>query len=315
MSCAQVDMSDTQPAPSRAKSRRKCAVYLGSTTFVEIEDDPSTITLEELCEAFGTPWESGMHVKHRATGRVVATLPFEPMPTLEDVSDAFIKAESTTATTHTGDLTVPTAYDNAEEDVDGAEEGETMYAVVYDLVTPTAPGDNGDSELAAAVTAAGLLENLPADADGTCNIGETMRKLVELGAAELLTAEPLSVSQARREYNPPEAPGLLRRIVYPASQYSPYRLDRDPLHTDKLSFYRSSTVTASVPSGPPPTSCTGLHALPVWDYGEGGLYTSYFDSYDLSCPMRGPFVRPSAAGKAALVMPLSDEEHHRIFGA
>lgn len=310
MSCTQADMPDSQPAPSRAKSRRTCAVYLGSTTFVEIDDDPSTVTLEELCEAFGTPWESGMHVKHRATGRVVATLPFEPMPTLEDVSGVLIKAESTAVTTHAGDLTAPTAYDNAEEDVDSAEEGETTYAVVYDLVTPSAPGDNGDSELAAAVAAAGLSENLSTDADAASDIGETMRKLVELGAADLLTAEPLSVSQSRREYNPPEAPGLLRRIVYPASQYSPYRLDRDPLYDDKLSFYRSSPVTASVVSGTSPTSCAGSH-----DFGEGGPYTSYLDSYNLSCPMAGSFVRPLAAGKAAIVMPLSDDEHHRIFGA
>ncbi|GET92263.1 hypothetical protein, conserved [Leishmania tarentolae] len=307
-------MSDTQPAPSRGKSRRKCAVYLGSTTFVEIDDDPSTITLEELCEAFGTPWESGMHVKHRATGRIVATLPFEPMPTLEDVSDVSVKAENTAENTHSGDLTVPTAYDNDQEDVDGTEEGEAAYAVVYDLVTPTAPADNGDSELAAAVAAAGLSENISADANGGSTMGETMQRLVQLGAAELLTAEPLSVSQARREYNPPEAPGLLRRIVYPSSQYSPYRLDRDPLYDDKLSLFASAAATASTVSGSPTTRCTGSHVLTTHEFGEGGPYTSYLDSYDLSCPMKMSFVSPLAAGKAALVMPLSDDDHHRIFG-
>ncbi|KAI5686439.1 hypothetical protein MNV84_03053 [Leishmania braziliensis] len=309
-------MSDTLLAPSRAKVHHKCAVYLGSSTFVELDDDPSTITLEDLCEAFGTPWESGMHVRHRATGRVVATLPFEPMPSLDDVSDVTIKAEVIAATAGTGDTTLPTFSGNAEEeDADAAEEGETTYAVIYDLVTPTAPGDGEDSELAAAVAAAGLSENLSADADGAPSIGETMRQLVELGAAELLTAQPLSVSQARREYNPPDAPGLLRRIVYPASQYSPYRLDRDPLSEDKLSLCQSYAVATGAASGSSPLTCAGSHALPMHDLGEGGPYTSYLDSYSLTCPIAMSFVESPVTDERAVVIPLSDDEHHRIFSA
>ncbi|KAG5491625.1 hypothetical protein JIQ42_01531 [Leishmania sp. Namibia] len=308
-------MSDTHPASLRAKARCKGVVYLGSNTFIELDDDPSAITLEDLCEAFGTPWESGMHVKHRATGRVVATLPFEPLPSLDDVSDVSITTERTAAIADTGDPTFCLSSGAAEEGLDDAEEGETAYAVVYDLVTSTAPGGDEDSELAAAVAAAGLTESLSPDADGAPSIGETMRQLVELRAAELLTAEPASVSQARREYNPPEAPGLLRRIVYPASQYSPYRLDRDPLSDGNRPRFRSSAVTNGIASASSAATCADSHATSTDDVGEGGPYTSYLDSYSLSSRIEVQYVRSLSTAKAALVAPLLDEEHQRIFGS
>ncbi|KAK7200771.1 hypothetical protein NESM_000135300 [Novymonas esmeraldas] len=289
-------MSEDQPTPMRRTARRRCAVFLGSNTFVELEDDPSTITLEDLCEAFSTPWESGMHVKHRATGRVVATLPFEPLPSLEDVSDVPETAE-------------PALTDDAEDEED---ETARTYAVVYDLVTPTARDDDGDSELAAAVAAAGLSDPLAASAEGAPSIGETMRQLVELGAAELLTAESASVAQSRREYNPADAPGLLRRIVYPASQYSPYRLSRDPLSDGRHSLFR--TTAAAVPWSSP-TSASGAHAQAMQAVGEGGPYTSYLDSYSLSGPVGVTYAHPLTSGKSALVMPLTDEELARFFSA
>ncbi|KAG5468245.1 hypothetical protein LSCM1_02223 [Leishmania martiniquensis] len=308
-------MSYTQSALLPAKARRKGVVYLGSNTFIELDDDPSTITLEDLCEAFGTPWESGMHVKHRATGRIVATLPFEPLPSLEDVADVAIATERTVAIAGTGDPTFSLALGDAEGEPDDAEDSETAYAVVYDLVTSTAPGGDENSELAAAVAAAGLTESLSANADGAPSIGETMRQLVELGAAELLTAEPVSLSKARREYNPSEAPGLLRRIVYPASQYSPYRLERDPLFHGKRPLPLPSPVNTGVASASSPATSAGSHALLRDDVGEGGPYTSYLDSYVLSCPMEVRCMRSPAISNKAMVTPLSDDEHHRIFGS
>ncbi|KAG5493939.1 hypothetical protein JKF63_01771 [Porcisia hertigi] len=307
-------MTSTQPASFRARTARKCAVYLGSSTFVELDDDPSTITLEDLCEAFGTPWESGMHVKHRATGRVIATLPFEPLPSLDDLCDVPIKAESTSESADTLNATMPPVSGLSDEDLDEAGEVETTYAVVYDLVTSTAGEENENSELAAAVVAAGLSEDFASDVDGGPTLGETMRQLVELGAAELLTAEPLSVSEARREYNPSEAPGLLRRIVYPASQYSPYRLERDPLSNGKRSLYRSCAIGGGVAPGSSPTTGTGSHSLFTSNLGEGLAYTSFLDSFSLNDAMGVHCVGPLVTGKLAIVTRLSDEEQNRIFG-
>lgn len=316
-------MAEAHASPAvGAPARRRSAVYLGSS-FVELDEDPSSITLEDLCEAFGTPWESGMHVKHRATGRIVATLPFEPLPSLDEVADVQVKRESAAAGALSADAVFPLSADIGDEaaEQDGDAEADAVtYAVVYDLVTAAAPDADAETEVAAAVVAAGLSDALAPSAEGASSIGEAMRQLVELGAAELLTAEPVSVSQARREYNPPEAPGLLRRMVYSASQYSPYRVERDPITEGKHSLFRSSAAGlggggGSGAGGPSPTGTGGAHALTAQDVGEGGPYTSYLDSYALTAPLQVACcaLGPLTGGKSALVTPLTAEEQQRIF--
>ncbi|KPI90452.1 hypothetical protein ABL78_0382 [Leptomonas seymouri] len=294
------------PVAARALRAKKGAVFLGDN-FIELED-PSTVTLEDLCESFGTPWESGMHVRQRSTGRIVATLPFEPLPPFTEVADITIKSEATgIAVAAAVDASIVGAENDSintkDEDMDESDDEENQYAVVYDLVNSNA--------LEMDETAGSLAGTLAANIRGIPGIKETMRQLVELGAAELLTAEPLSVVSGKREYNAAEAPGLLRRIVYPASQYSPYRAERDPLSDGKHALFRNTAG----PSSLSPTSAAVPPYKVLAFVGEGGPYTSYLDSYALVERVELPGVPVTGVKSASLVAPLSNEEQEKIFGA
>ncbi|RNF22586.1 uncharacterized protein Tco025E_03063 [Trypanosoma conorhini] len=51
--------------------------------FVEVPD--ASVTLRDICGSFGLAGDlAGVYIKHRATGRVVATLPFEGLPAVSD---------------------------------------------------------------------------------------------------------------------------------------------------------------------------------------------------------------------------------------
>lgn len=292
---------------------KKGAVFLGDK-FVEL-DDPSAVTLEDLCESFGTPWESGMHVRHRSTGRVVATLPFEPLPPLSEVADRAVASGETTDLSvsaepalHETTAAAAAEEDGNNEDESNEEEGDVVYAVVYDLVNSNAPEMDG----AAAALAGPLTENIR-DIPG---IEATMRQLVELGAAELLTAEPASVVHGKREYHPTEAPGLLRRLVYPASQYSPYRAERDPVSNSRHALFRSTSGTAATAASTSSPTGSSVKAFGSVFVGEGGPYTSYLDNYALSERVEVSRLPSSAeTRRASLIVPLTAEEQQRIFGA
>nr|ACS87800.1 conserved hypothetical protein [Angomonas deanei] len=286
----------SEPA-AMSSSSKKAAVFLGDN-FIEL-DDPAAVTLEDLCEAFGTPWESGVHVRQRSTRRVVATLPFEPLPPLSEVSDTAVKAEELDATEAM--LAADVEQPKNEEEEAEEETTEKTYAVIYDLVNSNAP--EMDETMAA------LAGPLAANIRGLPGIEETMRQLVELGAAELLTAEPTSMVAGKREYSPAEAPGHLRRIIYPASQYSPYRAERDPVTDGRHALFRNTTGVSS----PTSTSAAASH-LPTF-VGEGGPYTSYLDSYAFTERVEVPRGPLAGARKASLVVPLTNEEQQRIFGS
>lgn len=298
-------------ATTKALSSRKGAVFMGNN-FIEL-DDPSTVTLEDLCESFGTPWESGMHVRQRSTGRVVATLPFEPLPPLSEVADVVVKTEAAAFAASPEASVGADATDGLTKNEEGEEDGQdeeldskgvTLYAVVYDLVNANAP--EVDEVTAALAGPLGVnIRDLP-------GIEETMRQLVELGAAELLTAEPASVVIQKREYNPGEAPGLLRRIVYPASQYSPYRAERDPVSDGKHALFRSAVGNAA--SSPTSASVAPYSKLTAF-IGEGGPYTSYLDSYALCERLELPRVAATNVRKASLIAPLTNEEQEKIFSS
>ncbi|KPA82244.1 hypothetical protein ABB37_03357 [Leptomonas pyrrhocoris] len=298
-------MSEAPVAP-KPLSGRKGAVFMGDN-FIELED-PAAVTLEDLCESFGTPWESGMHVRQRTTGRIVATLPFEPLPPLTEVADVVIKTEDATAalaaSADASGMGAGTNSTNTNEDseyVSDDEEAENSYAVVYDLVNANAP-EMDESTVRLAGPLAANIRGIP-------GIEETMRQLVELGAAELLTAEPPSVVNGKREYNPVEAPGLLRRTVYPASQYSPYRAARDPVSDGKHTLFRSTAGSTSSP-----TSAAVAPYKTLGFVGEGGPYTSYLDSYAFGGRAEMPYVSVANPRNASLAVPLTNEEHLKIFG-
>jgi hypothetical protein len=314
-------MSDASPAAHTFPATKKKGVVFLGDKFIEL-DDPAAVTLGDLCDSFGTPWESGMHVRQRSTGRVVATLPFEPLPPLTEVADITLKLESAAAATppaqvdttvgersrldSVGDLDKKASreadamYTNEEDMEEGDDEEE--YAVVYVLVNSNAPQMDE--------TTAALSGPLAANIRGIPGIEETMRQLVELGAAELLTAEPASVVHSKREYHPSAAPGLLRRIVYPASQYSPYRTERDPVIDGKHALFRSTPTGTSSPAS---AAVASYKAVATFE-GEGGPYTSYLDSYALSERVEVPRAPAPNASKASLVVALTSEEQQRIFG-
>ncbi|RNF10336.1 hypothetical protein TraAM80_01696 [Trypanosoma rangeli] len=59
------------------------AVVHHGDQFLEVPD--ASVTLRDICDSFGLTGDlAGVCIKHRGTGRVVATLPFESLPAVND---------------------------------------------------------------------------------------------------------------------------------------------------------------------------------------------------------------------------------------
>lgn len=292
-------------------------VFLGNR-FVELSEDG--VTLQEVCEAFGVPYSSGVFVQHKASGQPVATLPFDPV---------FSLASSSSAEEHRG-----------EDKPDGADDEDGP--IVLELVCPSG-GDRPDSGEGGGGAAEDVARQEPANEDGVSDVevkdveevlgpdgavsatmGIAMRELVKLGAVELLSADsPQRIAQMP-PYNANEAPGLLRRCIYPAAQYSPFRMDRDPLH-DTLD---STPQQQHGQRHPQSTRWTGFTA----PHRDGAPYVAAFDAYGADMASEEDLLAlinhggaSSGEGEeeervAALLLrqrpdltPLSAEEHQRYF--
>nr|CCC90160.1 conserved hypothetical protein [Trypanosoma congolense IL3000] len=93
-----------------------------------------------------------------------------------------------------------------------------MEDITYDLTTPDGGNDDDDD-------AGGKVSS-------TDDMTDILKQLVQLGAAPLLSAESNATIDP---YDPRAAPGLLTRMIYPPSIYSPYRYCGDPLSSaDRL---------------------------------------------------------------------------------
>lgn len=190
---------------SQISKGTKAVVAFGDN-IVEIRD--GSITLQDVCEAFGVACGAGVFVREVESGRAVATLPFESVFSPPAV-------------------VVKTEARNEEEEED--DEDDEPFAL--ELVCPTAVGDTAASAVHGSTAA-------PADATATedaaaaaaaATMDVAMMELVKLGALELLSPDSTQQVAQLPPYEAAAAPGLLRRAIYPNSVYSPFRARRDPL--------------------------------------------------------------------------------------
>lgn len=175
---------------------------------VHISESEADVTLQDICDALGVTLEKGVCVAERSTGRVTATLPFDIIarPRQERAAKR-VKVEG--ATQPEVDTDVLTGSD---------EENEEPVLQEYELVQRSTEPVAATAELPSS-----SVEEAAASApDGH------FKKLVDIGAVELLSDQSAPQLAALEPYNPQTAPSLLNSVTYPVTVYSPHRRKRDP---------------------------------------------------------------------------------------
>lgn len=197
----------------------KAVVHWGDK-YIEIPS--SDISLQDVCDTFGLPYQPGVFIRENISRRVTATLPgdsvYHPAPTAES-SDHSVHAD--------------------------------VEEVILELCTDCNSGI-GD---------AASLDKL--DGTSLSVVDVAVQQLVQLGAVELLSGESPQRLETLAMYDVATSPGLLLRMVYPPSVYSPFRMERDPLGSKGGGAANNSRLAAK--------------ALER----EGGAYRSTLDVYEV----------------------------------